>query len=70
MMRYPEHEHRAHGTRVKAASVAADKTHFHLASDGATSLAPNRPGHRHLLRSGQPTAPASESWSVSATARL
>jgi hypothetical protein len=64
------HEHRAVGIKVKEATVAPEHMHFHITSHGVTASAPNRPGHRHALRTGGQTHPAEERWQPSAIGRL
>jgi len=65
-----EHEHRAWGTKVRPAPAAPERLHFHITSDGATAPAPNRPGHRHTLRSGALTDKAVDLWKPGAITRL
>jgi hypothetical protein len=65
--REPEHDHHALGMRVSTAKAAPEQMHIHITSDGVTASAPNRPGHRHLLRSGAKTQPSVERWSLTAT---
>jgi hypothetical protein len=65
-----EHEHRAWGIKVRPAAAAPDKQHYHTTSEGVTSSAPNRPGHRHALRSGALTDRAMDLWTPNAVSRL
>jgi hypothetical protein len=66
----PSHHHSARGTRVQMTGIDPERTHVHRTSLGVTDPAPNRPGHRHRLPTGDWTSPSSEVWSNTSVARL
>jgi hypothetical protein len=66
----PAHSHSGRGIRVQTAETDPERTHVHRTNFGVTDPAPNRPGHRHRLPTGDWTTASSEAWSNTRVARL
>ncbi len=65
-----EHKHYARGIRVETAVAGPERMHFHKTAQGYTDSAPNKPGHRHRLRTGGWTDGSNEVWSSRGVGRL